>query len=280
MTARDSACLRIREGGVRVPGGRWLVVGGCCILDATPKASARALPNPAVTSHSAQITLQTRLFTLTRRCAEVMGRADGASGPSPGIEVVITVSAKDRRSACVVFQELYGSCRHEPAGVLTPCRYRAPGGRAGALRARPLNDPTLCARPFDGPGRPRLSTTPAFPGPIPLHTPPPQQDRKALRPSPRRDEGQYSGGGYLGAFERPRNLQSVVGQGIGRLKFANSRLRTSRLLPVAKRWGGGSELLRGDGGGDPVSELRATGRTSTASRVPTGQTVSPPPSRR
>ena len=188
----------------------------------------------------------------------------------------------------MVFQELYGSCRHEPAGVFAPCRYRAPDGKVTPLRRHPLNDPTLFARSFARPATP--PPIPRAPRPVetgprsspgltrdeasiaPLHTPPPQQDRKALRPSPRRDEGQYSCGRYLGAFALPRNLQSVVGQGIGRLKFANSRLRTSRLLPVAKRWGGGSELLRGDGGGDPVSELRATGRTSTASRVPTGQT--------
>ena len=59
------------------------------------------------------------------------------------------------------------------------------GGRAAPLRRCPLNDPAACAESFEAPPRIRGYE---IDGAIPLHTPPPQQDRKALRPSLRRDE--------------------------------------------------------------------------------------------
>ena len=70
-------------------------------------------------------------------------------------------------------------------------------GKAGALRARPLNDPAACAESFEAPPRIRRYE---IDGAIPLHTLPPQQDRKALRPSLRRDEGKHSRGFGEGAW--------------------------------------------------------------------------------
>ncbi|WGM46668.1 hypothetical protein KOAAANKH_01541 [Brevundimonas sp. NIBR10] len=117
-------------------------------------------------------------------------------------------------------QELYGSCRHEPAGLLTPCRYRAPGGRVMPLQHHPLNDPTLCARPFDGPGRrsPRKNCA-GIPRSDPaLHTPAATRSQ-GLAPFPATGRKDHSGVGDLGAWialtERQNRSYPQARQGIG-----------------------------------------------------------------
>ncbi len=207
------------------------------------------MPDAATTNHKSQTTRHTRLFALTRRCAEAMGRAGRASGPPPGMGVVVTVSAKDRRSACVVFQELYGSVSRTSGGI-RPLPLPRPRREGDALAASSPERSdylrrTLCTAGDTAPDPPgrraqppegcRLRSSPRLTGDeastAPLHTPPPQQDRKALRPSPRRDEGQYSGVGYLGGFGGVRNLQSLMRQGIGRPKFESWRGWASQTLP-------------------------------------------------
>ena len=144
----------------------------------------------------------------------------------------------------------------EPAGLLTPCRYRAPGGRVVPLQHEPLNDPTLCARPLV---RPRPDTgaydrdaTGTDPAP---HTPAATRSQ-GLAPFPATGQEQYSGAGDLGAFEAVRNLQSVAGQGSGGSKFETSRRRTSRLLPVAQRWGCGRLVYEPSSGSEPLGRRR------------------------